>query len=214
MVDQSSLQPFARPADQLTIRRVGVDDWAGVRYVHATAFRVLAAGECEAGEIDAFAGYVRSQDYANRLAAENLHAGWLDGELVGTSGWIPADDSGALARITSVFVRPLLTRIGIGSRLAMDAEARARAAGFERFSTRAMLNSVGFFERLGYEVTSYGVHAISPAYGMPVTYMRKRANDAATEVNKGVSGASVPDGTADLEPQALSPRALVTPRGR
>jgi GNAT superfamily N-acetyltransferase len=156
------------------IRPVGVDDWANVRYVHSTAFRLLAASFCTRGEIDAFTALVRSESYAERLMWENLHGAWLDDELIGTAGWIPADDSGTQARITSAFVPPLFTRMGVGRRLVRDAEARALAAGFERFSTRATLNSVGFFERLGYDVTSYGVHAITAHQTMPVTYMRKR----------------------------------------
>jgi GNAT superfamily N-acetyltransferase len=159
---------------RIVIRPVGVDDWANVRYVHSTAFRLLAASFCTPGEIDAFTALVRSEAYAERLMWENLHGAWLDDELVGTAGWIPADDSGTQARITSAFVPPLFTRMGVGRRLVRDAEARALAAGFERFSTRATLNSVGFFEKLGYDVTSYGVHAIAAHQTMPVTYMRKR----------------------------------------
>lgn len=202
MVSPSSPQPFARPADRMTIRRVGMDDWAGVRYVHAAAFRFLAGSDCEQSELEAFAAYVRSQEYAQRLQSENLYAGWLDGELVGTAGWTPADDSGSLARITSVFVRPLFTRLGIGSRLTLDAEARARAAGFERFSARATLNSVGFFEKLGYEVTSHGVHTIATEQGMPVTYMRK--HEAAAE----------PPRPAEPGSQPLELQDVIMPRGR
>jgi GNAT superfamily N-acetyltransferase len=161
-------------SDRIVIRPVGVDDWANVRYVHSTAFRLLAASFCTPGEIDAFTALVRSEAYAERLMWENLHGAWLDDELVGTAGWIPADDSGTQARITSAFVPPLFTRMGVGRRLVRDAEARALSAGFERFSTRATLNSVGFFEKLGYDVTSYGVHAIAAHQTMPVTYMRKR----------------------------------------
>lgn len=201
MVDPLSPQPLAGPAAPMTIRRVGMDDWASVRYVHATAFRVLASRDCEPAEAEAFADFVRSQDYADRLLAENLHAGWLDGELVGTAGWIPADDSGALARITSVFVRPLFTRLGIGRRLALDAEARARAAGFERFSARATLNSVGFFEKLGYDVTSHGIHVIATEQGMPITYMRKHEPAAISS-------------PAEPQSQPLAFHNLVTPRGR
>jgi GNAT superfamily N-acetyltransferase len=161
-------------SDRILIRPVGVDDWANVRYVHSSAFRLLSASFCTPNEIDAFTAFVRSEAYAERLMWENLHAAWLDDELVGTAGWIPADDSGTQARITSVFVRPLFTGAGIGRRLVRDAEARALAAGFERFSTRATLNSVAFFEKLGYDVTSYGVHAVAGHQTLPVTYMRKR----------------------------------------
>lgn len=205
MVNPLSPQPFARPADQVTIRRVGMDDWASVRYVHATAFRILAGSDCEPAEVEAFAAHVRTQDYADRLQSEDLYAGWLDGELVGTAGWIPADDSGALARITSVFVRPLFTRLGIGRRLALDAEARARAAGFGRFSARAPLNAVGFFEKIGYDVTSHGVHAFATEKGMPITYMRK---DEAT------THALALRGPAEPQSQPIALQSLVTPRDR
>jgi GNAT superfamily N-acetyltransferase len=204
MVNPSSPQPFASPAEQVTIRRVGMDDWASVRYVHAAAFRLLAGSDCEPAEVEALAAYVRSQDYAERLQAENLHAAWLDGQLIGTAGWIPADDSGSLARITSVFVRPLFTRMGIGRKLTLDAEARARAAGFERFSARATLNAVGFFEKLGYDVTSHGVHAIATEQGMPVTYMRKYEPSAHPVAIR----------PAEPQSQPLAFQHLVTPRDR
>lgn len=206
MVSPPSPLPSASPAERMTIRRVGMDDWASVRYVHATAFRLLAAGDCEPAEIEAFAAYVRTQDYADRLQNENLYAGWLDGELVATGGWIPADDSGSLARITSVFVRPLFTRLGLGRRMALDAEARARAAGFRCFSARATLNTVGFFEKLGYEVTSHGIHAIAAEHGvMPVTYMRKQ--EPGTRPSHTL-------GPAEPRSQTQSFESLVTPRDR
>lgn len=205
MVHPSSSQASAAPADQVTIKRVGMDDWASVRYVHATAFRIFAGGDCEPAEVEAFASYVRSPEYVERLQAENLCAGWLNGELVGTAGWMPADDSGSLARITSVFVQPLFTRLGIGRKLALDAEMRARTAGFVRFSARATLNSVGFFEKLGYDVTSHGIHAIATEQGMPVTYMRKQEAGADAPVVRG---------PADPTGQPLVLQNLVTPRGR
>ena len=179
MPSESRIRESIALSDQILIRPVGVDDWASIRYVHSTAFRLLSASFCTPNEIDAFTGFVRSQTYTDRLMWENLHTGWLGDELVGTAGWAPADDSGAQARITSVFVRPLFTRMGIGRRLVRDAEARARAAGFERFSARVTLNSVGFFEKLGYDVTSYGVHVVMGDQTMPVTYMRKRTGAAA-----------------------------------
>jgi GNAT superfamily N-acetyltransferase len=160
--------------DQVSLRPVGFDDWASVRYVHATAFGTLGHRHHTRAEIDAFARRVRSHGYAAQMQREHLVAAWLEGELVGTAGWTPADDSGVLARITSVFVRPLFTCGGIGTRLVSDAEARARAAGFERFSARVPLNAVGFFEKLGYEVSSHGVHALTNEHCMQVVYMRKK----------------------------------------
>ncbi|NJO23776.1 MAG: GNAT family N-acetyltransferase [Sphingomonadales bacterium] len=191
MSSESRASESVALSDRIVIRSVGVDDWANVRYVHSAAFRLLSASFCTPSEIDAFTAFVRSETYAERLMWENLHGAWLDDELVGTAGWTPADDSGTQARITSAFVRPLFTRMGIGRRLVREAEARALAAGFERFSTRATLNSVGFFEKLGYDVTSYGVHAVTSHQTMPVTYMRKRP--AAVAPLLVAEGAVVPE---------------------
>jgi GNAT superfamily N-acetyltransferase len=214
----SELKPneLTSPADRMAIKPLGVDDWAGVRYVHTSAFRGLAGTHFSETEVDAFTQYARSQDYADRLLLENLHTGWLDGELVGTAGWTPADDCGSQARITSVFVRPLFTRMGLGRRLVLDAEARARAAGFQRLCVRATLNCVGFFEKLDYDVTSYGVQAIMSDQPMPVTYMRKRLPlNASIEVAPAGRQARVVRASAAVEPDP-SPelQGLVTPRGR
>lgn len=215
MTKEFSPQATPGPADRIAIRPVGLDDWASVRYVHSTAFRLLAAGHFTPDECDAFAGFVRSQDYVDLLIAENVQAAWLDGELVGTSGWTPADDNGALARITAVFVRPFFTRLGIGRRLVLDAEARARNAGFERFSARVTFNAVGFFEKLGYDITSYGIQPIAAEQGLPITYMRRHPLPDGGRRAAPKNAETAVD-AAPADPGSLPPAlgSLVTPRGR
>jgi GNAT superfamily N-acetyltransferase len=215
MVKESSPQAMPGAADRIALRPVGLDDWASVRYVHSAAFRAHANGHFTEAECDAFTNFVRSQRYIDRLIGQNVHAAWLDGELIGTSGWTPADDNGALARITAVFVRPLFTGMGIGRRLVLNAESHARAAGFERFSARVLVNAVGFFEKLGYDVTSHGVQTIGADQDLPITYMRKHAatdapadRAAKASSNVGADGAA-PEG--EPPPRLVS---LVTPRAR
>ena len=191
---------------EFSIRPIGVDDWASVRYVHASAYRILVSRDSGDLRADAFAAHVRSQDYADRLLQEHIHAAWFCGALVGTAGWVPADDGGVIARITSVFVSPLFMRASIGTRLVHNAEARARAAGFERFSTRATIGSIGFFEKLGYEVTAQGVQAAGEGHTMPVAFMRKRGSERELVLREGSREAGYT--------HAIAARPPITPLGR
>jgi GNAT superfamily N-acetyltransferase len=157
----------------LTIREAGVDCWSAVRHLHATAFRTLAAPMLETTELAAFAEWVYSPDYTDLLQTQDLQTVWRDGILVGTAGWVPADDTGASARLTAVYVSPLFTRLGIGRQLVGLAEARARAAGFSAFTARVFPPALAFFQRLGYERSSHGAVSIGSENGIPVVFLRK-----------------------------------------
>ena len=160
-------------ADALELRVLTVDDLSNLRYIHASAFKSLAVSSYPDEELAAFASYVYTPAYADLVRGENILAGFLGPEMVATGGWAPADDNGISARIRSVFVRPLFTGIGIGRRMALEAESWARRSGFRSFGARVPLNAVGFFETLGYEVTSHGVQVLPGERGLPVSFMRK-----------------------------------------
>lgn len=157
----------------LAIKPVGLDDYAHVRHVHATALRLLAGSHMAEAEIDAFVAHVRSADYSDKLMRMDLHAGWVGSEMVGTAAWSAADDSGGSARIQAVFVRPPFAKLGLGRRLVTHVEMLARAAGFGALSVRATVNTVGFFERIGYQVVSHGQQNLTPELPLPVAFMRK-----------------------------------------
>ena len=164
-----------RPVMPVRLARIGIDEWAAVRYVHARAFERLAAPYLEPDEVLMFTNKVASPEYTDDLMTENLCGAWIERELAGTAGWRPADDNGRTARITAVFVNPMFARLGIGSRLLTDAEARAGQAGYRSFSARATPNAVGFFALHGYEVSSHGTSHLAPDTDVPITYMRKSA---------------------------------------
>lgn len=185
---------------------IGIDDWADVRQVHRLAFERLAGPYFDREELDAFRALIASPEYTDDLMGESLIGAWIERELVGTAGWRPIDDTGSAARITSVFVSPLFARLGIGSRLVRDAETRARQAGFASFATRATSNAVGFFEALGYDISSHGVCLIGPGLDIPVTFLR-RGPVAEQAAEAGGLG-----GGADCDTNG--PAQLVTPRGR
>jgi GNAT superfamily N-acetyltransferase len=159
--------------DAVQVRPVTVDDLSNVRYVHASAFKALATAHYPEDEIAAFAAYVYTSAYDDLIYGENMLAGFLDAEMVATASWAPADDNGVSARVRSVYVRPMFTALGIGRRLVLETESWARRSGFRTFGARVTLNAVGFFETLGYEVTSHGVHLLPDNRGIPVSFMRR-----------------------------------------
>ena len=160
-------------SDVIEFRPLSPDDMSDIRYVHSTAFRLQANAHLSQSEIQAFTDHVYSPAYGDKLFSENLQVAWMGDELIGTGGWSPVSDNGATARIRSIFVRPLFTGLGVGRLLVEKAEALARTAGFTQLTLRASVNSVGFFQALGYEVKSHGVRNIDAEQGLPVRFMRK-----------------------------------------
>lgn len=177
MSDTPPAFPPDRAPDAAVFRPVGIDGLSSVRYVHASALRRDATSVLSDGEIDAFAKHVYSQTYTDSLLRQDLVGAFLGPELVGTAGWSVADDQGSAARIRSVFVLPVFSGMGFGSRLLAEAERRAVAAGFPVLLLRATLNAVPFFEARGYAVTSQGVHTLPGGVGLPVAFMRKSVTD-------------------------------------
>jgi N-acetylglutamate synthase-like GNAT family acetyltransferase len=157
--------------DNLVVRQIGVDHFSSVRYLHATALRSQTIKALSEDEVAAFVRLVYSPAYADLLMQEEVHGGWLDGELVGTVSWHPAGNNGSTVSLGGIFVRH--PRLGIGRRLLATAEAHARQCGFERLSACTTDNAVPFFLALGYETASRGVRTLAADCVLPVTFVRK-----------------------------------------
>lgn len=156
-----------------TVRPAGLDYWAAIRNLHAFSFRSLTGPTIEQSQCEAFVARIFEPDYTDALLTHDLQVAWYDGRPIGTAGWVPSDDRGTVARITSVYVSPLFTRLGIGRQLVTTAEARARAAGFRTYAARAFQPAAPFFEAVGYSRSSQGIQAIGTENGIPVVFMRK-----------------------------------------
>jgi len=161
-------------AERVAIRRVGIDDYSDVRYLHAKSLVAHTADTLSEAEVATYVALVYSAAYGDILAGADLHGAFKDGQLVGTASWQANGDDGKVARISAVFVHPLFVRLGIGRRLVGEVEARALQSGFDHFSISAIGNSVPFFEKLGYEVSSRGVKSFGPGCALPVAFLRKR----------------------------------------
>jgi GNAT superfamily N-acetyltransferase len=157
----------------LRVVPLGLDDFSGLRYLHATALRAHTGSVLSEVEIAAFIDLVRSSAYVDLLLKEEMYGAFLDGELVGSAGWHASADNGAVARIASLFA--LHPRRGIGRRLLATIEARAGACGFQQFATGVTANAVPFFQGQGYRIASRGTRMLTPQCGLPVTFLKKGA---------------------------------------
>lgn len=166
-----------RIADALEIGLAEIDQMSDLRHLHALSARRLAAGMLSDQEIEAFASHIYSDSYSLRLSevvrARRLLAARLDGNLVATAGWTPANDAGAVARLVGVFVSPLYARQGIGRLLVEAVEVQAMQAGFAVCTVRAPLGAADFFAALGYEAASHGVWPLEREAALPVAFMRR-----------------------------------------
>jgi|LNFM01.1.fsa_nt_gb GNAT superfamily N-acetyltransferase len=170
--------PALSSIDQaVEISTVPIDAMSALRHLHASSARRLAAGMLSDAEINAFVQHVYSSGYSTRLAdvvvADRMVAARMNDELVGSAGWLPANDSGSTARLIGVFVSPLYARLGIGRRVVQTAEGHARRAGFSTFTIRAPLGSSDFFEHIGYHAASHGVWPLTRDVALPVAFLRK-----------------------------------------
>ena len=162
-----------REASELEIRNAGLDHWSDIRDLHALSFRYLTGPSVEPSQCAAFLARIREPDYTLALQAQDLLVAWIDRQPVGTAGWVPFDGRGSTARITSVCVSPLFTRLGVGRRLVEAAEERASLSGYRGLAARVFPPSVDFFESLGYARSSQGVQSLGTQSDLPVVFMRK-----------------------------------------
>jgi putative acetyltransferase len=145
-----------------------------VRELHARSFEVLAAAEHSPQQIAAHLKTIRENAYADELLACNVVLAMLPGgALAATAGWNAVADAPGTARIRKVFVRPDLARRGLGRRMVLDAEARARAAGYGRLIVRANINAVPLYRALGYREDEAGTMAVADGVALPVMFMSK-----------------------------------------
>ena len=158
-----------------TLRAIEIDDLSNVRYVHSSAFKLMAALHYTSDEIDAFVEQIRSPAYVDQLLGTHALGAWVDAEMAGTAAWSPANDSGQTARISDVFVQPLFGGLGLGTMLLREVEEQAVHAGYRETSVRVSLNAVPFFMAQGYLVTSHGVRSTPAGIDLQVAFMRRSA---------------------------------------
>jgi N-acetylglutamate synthase-like GNAT family acetyltransferase len=164
--------PASRTTD-IQLRPLGIDEMSAVRYLHDRAFEHHIGPILSQAEVDAFSEQVHSPEYAERVFSHDPIGAYLHGDLVGTVGSQRSDDGERALRVTQLFVRPMFGRLGIGGTLLTSVEQKALKSGIFSVALQVTRNATEFFEKHGYEVTSYGIGSISGLGGLAVAFLRK-----------------------------------------
>jgi GNAT superfamily N-acetyltransferase len=157
----------------LSLRPLTVDDLSAARYIHTASFAAAAAEFYAPEDIEAFVAFVRSPRYADLLLGNQAVAAWIAEDMVGLGAWSPGEGISATARVLALCVRPMFTGDGIGRHILAHVEQEARAARLHAIEVAATLNSVGFFDSLGFRVVRNGDWGLPKGHEIAVAYMRK-----------------------------------------
>ncbi len=166
-------RPSPPPLPGLTFEPMDLCRLSEIRAMQIGAFRVASARCYDDAEVRAYESYIGDASLAGRLRSHDVELALVGGQVVGTAGWEQSGDNGALARLTDLFVDPMFMHLGIGSALAESAERRAEIGGYAKIAVRAPLLLTVFFERLGYNLSSYGSFSPKPGVELPVTFLKK-----------------------------------------
>lgn len=158
----------------LVKRPIGLDDLAEVRYLHASSFRMCGASHHTMEEIDSCQARINSPDYNEECLNCGLYGLWYENALIGTAGWTPSSDNRSTARIRKIYIHNYFIGLGFGRMMVETAEELAAYAGFHSFSVRTSPSAEGFFNAIGYHVSSHGLLATPTGPNIPITYMRKQ----------------------------------------
>jgi len=157
----------------MEIRALSVDHLSTARYVVETAFARGAKEHYSPADMEAFAEFVRSPHYADVLLGNRTYGAWVGSDMVGIASWSLGEAPSLTARVAAVFVHPLFSRNGLGTRLTEVLEVEAAAAGYRALEISATLNAASFFEQLGYLETARRGWGLPAGHVLPTALMRK-----------------------------------------
>jgi GNAT superfamily N-acetyltransferase len=157
----------------LVIRPVAIDELSEVRHLHTSACRLLSRGRLGTDEMRAAIATLDSAAYLDHLIGRRLLGGFIGSMLVATIAWSPDEDNPGTARLEALFVRPLMTGIGLGRRLLEAAEQEARAAGCSDYAYEAPQMLLPFLRLCGYDIRLHGLRELTPGVELPITLLAK-----------------------------------------
>ena len=163
-------------ANTAPIIRATIDHLSAIRYIHAQSLRAATLRWADAKAAEAYVELVYAPAYSidieRAINTGRCFGAMIDGRLVGTCGWSPAEEAGAAARIRWCHVLPIFTGLGLGRSLLSAVEAAAEDDGCWTFIARSSQQAVRFFEVSGYGITAHSTRMVG-AHSLPVTYLRK-----------------------------------------
>jgi GNAT superfamily N-acetyltransferase len=162
MFPGATLQEIAAMNDNRLIRPARADDLKGILAFQRAAIAAINPRTYSAEARDAWAR-LPAAGMQELVASGRYLVAEIGARLAGGAGWEPLDEPDQAAAVRAVFVHPDLHGRGLGARLVGAVEALIAAAGRRRILVPAALNTVSFYQRLGYVANEMAVAALDGA---------------------------------------------------
>jgi putative acetyltransferase len=152
----------------MKIRRAVAADAAEIASLHKASISQLCSSHYSEVEIHAWAGPKKPADYHIGIGSGAVLIAEVGCEILGFS-LFDSDE----AELRALYVHPAHVGRGIGSALLEEVEVSARSSGLRYVRLNATLNSVGFYERLGYVSLGPAVNTLPTGEELPCIRMEK-----------------------------------------
>lgn len=159
----------------MEIRDAKPSDAEAIRAVHSNSIKELGTEAYSEEQVDAWAQGCESADYTSAIEAEVMAfvVAEIDDDVMafGSLKFVSPDEYEADvdAEVTGVYVHPSVAREGVGTRIYLELEERARAPDIQTLGLSASLNAVPFYEKHGYERVREYTHEFSSHESTGVT---------------------------------------------
>jgi putative acetyltransferase len=165
----------------VTVREATPLDAREILEVHRRAVHQIADSHYDKGILDVWSSPVTSDrveafvdSHFNEDDESTVFIPEGDADIIGFSEVIPANQE-----LRAVYVHPDHTGQGVGRSLLKAAENEALKQGVEHLQLHASLNSVGFYEALGYRRLERDIHTLEEGTEMPCVVTEKRLSSSA-----------------------------------
>jgi GNAT superfamily N-acetyltransferase len=163
---------------RFAIRPARPDDAKALWLVHGRAVRALAGTHYTPDEREAWATRMRPEGYLEPMATRLLLVAATTAEegsrIIGYGQLHVAEGT-----IDAIYVDPGWVRRGVGAALVDALERESRTRGLTGLVVEASLNSVPFYQALGYVAKGLDQHPLAPGVGIAFVVMEKRLTPAA-----------------------------------
>ncbi len=152
----------------MKIRKATAKDAESICRMHTASIRELCKSHYTQGQIEEWTDALRPDRYVAAMELFEFMVAEVEGEILGLCV-LDLDN----AELNALYVAPWTIGKGIGRELMAVAEELARKRGLAQLWLRATLNSVSFYEGVGYVCLEPSVHPLPSGMALPCTRMKK-----------------------------------------
>ena len=152
----------------MRVRKATVEDLANVALLHRRSILELCNTHYSPEQLTEWTSALKLSSYAKLLASHEMFVA-DDGEAL--LGFCVLNANAGF--INATYVNPNANSRGVGRALMTAAEAAARNKGLTEIRLHATLNSVGFYERLGYARGESATNRLPSGTELPCVVMSK-----------------------------------------